>query len=216
MMIFDDATQTFLLDSFIVLGFVVFGVLFFLNRRSGALRPLRVDEAIQTRIRSSPDVHAEGPIAWSIGTLNEAATALRNQELQKRSAVRRDGNPVDVHVLLYDGAAPVAGKVLNRSRGGIRLVMSESVPVTSLLKIRANHAPDDSPWVEIEVRHVARDGAESLLGCRFTQEHSWGSFYCSARVFGYRCALNSRKAASGTVSTITRIHAATRGRGGAS
>ena len=33
MMIFDDATQTFLLDSFIVLGFVVFGVLFFLYRR---------------------------------------------------------------------------------------------------------------------------------------------------------------------------------------
>jgi hypothetical protein len=95
-------------------------------------------------------------------------------DLQKRASLRRDGNPVDVLVKLHDGLGdPFSAPVLDRSRGGLRLLVPEAVPVTSLIQVRAPHAPDEVPWVQLQVRRCRPKGDAWEVGCSFTEEQPW-------------------------------------------
>jgi PilZ domain len=93
---------------------------------------------------------------------------------EKRSSLRREGNPVEV---LVDGATaldqPIKGLVIDRSRGGLQLSLEQPVKVGSLLRVRPPTAPEDLPWVEILVRHCQARGDRWHLGCAFTEELPW-------------------------------------------
>ncbi len=112
--------------------------------------------------------------ARHLAELTSSGTAAElNDEIQ-RATLRRDGNPVEVFVSLQDGIdEPILGTVTDRSRGGLCLRVSESVPPTSLLKVRATHAPEGSPWVQLDVRRCEKQGDHWELGCRFTEDQPW-------------------------------------------
>ncbi len=100
---------------------------------------------------------------------------LSNGTREKRASLRRKGKPV--RVLMADAETtqePTTGWVLDRSRGGLYLVVSEPVAVGTMLSVRATHAPDTMPWVQVEIRRCHPKGNRWGLGCRFKRELAWG------------------------------------------
>jgi hypothetical protein len=178
MMIFDDATLSATLDVLIVLGVALFALLAYVTRGSASSRPLKATDAVRSRI-NAPNQRvgrSTETLAWSCGALSPSGAAARQEEAHKRSSLRRDGNPIEVLVSAQDGAAPpIPGTVIDRSRGGLRIRVPESLPVSSLLKVRASHSPEELPWVQLDVRNCQAAGDKWDLGCQFTQDHTWGT-----------------------------------------
>jgi hypothetical protein len=60
----------------------------------------------------------------------------------------------------------MAGEVVDRSRGGLAVVVAEQARVGERLRVRPATEPD-VPWAEVEVRHGRPGAGGWLLGCRF-------------------------------------------------
>ena len=87
---------------------------------------------------------------------------------EKRQAFRRVGR--EWTVLLRDPAAggdPWPGRVVDRSVGGLGLVVSQPAVIGTLLAVRAADASPTVPWTEVEVRSCQQQGGEWRLGCQF-------------------------------------------------
>ena len=95
----------------------------------------------------------------------------------RRSSVRRGGEPLKVFVAPgTDGAEAGEGLVVDRSRGGLCLVVNEPVEQGSLLRVRAAHVPDDdTQWVPVYVRRCQAQGDSWKLGCQFAENLPWST-----------------------------------------
>jgi hypothetical protein len=94
---------------------------------------------------------------------------------EKRSALRRQGNPIPIHISdATVTAEPWYGWVLDRSMGGLCLSVDSAVKIGTVLSVRPTHAPDTVPWIQIEVRRCREDGKTWELGCQFLKTPSWG------------------------------------------
>lgn len=94
--------------------------------------------------------------------------------LERRAALRRSGNPIAV--LISDAKTevqPIIGYVLNRSTGGLGLLVREPIEPGTILTVRAKDAPSEIPWVRMDVRSCRGDGGEWELGCRFQRTPPW-------------------------------------------
>lgn len=93
---------------------------------------------------------------------------------EKRASVRRKGNPVKILISDAEGQAkPHEGCVIDRSIGGLGMMVEEPVEVGTILSVRAVNAPASVPWVQIEVRNC-RKGAEAWeIGCQFVRTPPW-------------------------------------------
>jgi hypothetical protein len=92
----------------------------------------------------------------------------------RRSAMRREGEPLKVFVAPGANATEAGeGLVLNRSRGGLCLVVPEPVEKGRLIRVRAAHVPEDMPWIPIHVRHCQAKGGSWRLGCQFVEKLPW-------------------------------------------
>jgi hypothetical protein len=92
----------------------------------------------------------------------------------RRSSRRRGGDPVKVFVAPgTDAAAPGEGLVVDRSRGGLCLVVHDPVEQGSLLRVRAAHVPDDLHWVPVYVKRCQAQGDSWKLGCQFVENLPW-------------------------------------------
>jgi hypothetical protein len=93
---------------------------------------------------------------------------------ERRSAPRRKGNPVSVHICNGpDVSDPFQGWVLDRSAGGVRLLVDEAIPAGTLLKMRPTKAPVAFPWVSIKVKSCYPQRKSWNLGCQFLEKLSW-------------------------------------------
>jgi hypothetical protein len=93
---------------------------------------------------------------------------------ERRNSVRREGAPVKV--ILSSPAfrnGTMSGYVTDRSTGGLRVVMEGGVAPGSTIMIRANHAPESTPWVTIIVRSCKDQGEHYELGCEFEKTPPW-------------------------------------------
>lgn len=112
--------------------------------------------------------------AFGGGRVSEPAPSSRPGGQDHRGAVRRAGNPTPVWVA-GDGqyGRPDYALVLDRSTTGLRLAVSRDIRPGSLLSVRAESAPEDSPWVFVEVRHARSSGKFYEIGCRFVESPPW-------------------------------------------
>jgi hypothetical protein len=92
---------------------------------------------------------------------------------ERRTSVRRKGNPVGVVVLAGEAAKAEPGLVINRSKGGLCLSLPGPVAAGTILQVRACQAPEDIPWIRVLVRHCVAKGDRWNLGCQFTEELPW-------------------------------------------
>ena len=93
---------------------------------------------------------------------------------ERRRSTRRVGVPTAV--LLVDrqqGRNTQAAYVLDRSTGGLRLAVQNAFPQGTTLEVRAENAPEGTPWVPVSVRSCRRVNDFYEIGCQFEQELPW-------------------------------------------
>jgi hypothetical protein len=150
------------------------GVLFFLCYLVGGQSS--ITSGAHRGERLGPDL--DGPSTASQSALDSLTPTPRvqnpNAHRDKRSSLRRGGNPVAVFV--SDVEAPgksVQGRVLNRSRGGLCLSVPQAVEVGRVLAVRTSDYPEGLESVQVRVRHCQPKGASCRLGCQFLETHPW-------------------------------------------
>lgn len=92
----------------------------------------------------------------------------------RRSSSRREGSPV--RVILSSPAfrgQMEHGWVLDRSTGGLRIAISQPMPVGSVLQVRAENAPNTIPWVTVTVRSCRNERDRHEIGCAFDTTPPW-------------------------------------------
>jgi hypothetical protein len=90
----------------------------------------------------------------------------------RRRHLRREGRPTRIGISNGTGE-PVPGWVLNRSRGGLGIALDRPLAVGTQVEVRPFTAPDDVPWVKVEVRSCRPKGKRWYIGCRFSTELPW-------------------------------------------
>jgi hypothetical protein len=93
--------------------------------------------------------------------------------VEKRAGRRRWGNPTEVYVDARLWPGPVHGLVINRSTGGLALLLQNEVPAGTTIKVRSVEAPRSVPFVNLEVRHCRKAGQLFLIGCQFCADVPW-------------------------------------------
>jgi hypothetical protein len=93
---------------------------------------------------------------------------------EQRMAHRRTGNPVEVWVRLPpDELSQQHGYVLDRSVGGLCLLLENSFPNDTVLHVRPANAPPITPWVAVTVRSSRQTREGWQLGCQFIRTPPW-------------------------------------------
>lgn len=93
---------------------------------------------------------------------------------ERRRRRRRWGNPMDITVKTTEHPIhAVHGIVVNRSERGVALLVDEAFRPKAVLDIRTSEAPEDIPWVPVQVCHCRSAGHNWLIGCRFQEVVPW-------------------------------------------
>jgi hypothetical protein len=93
---------------------------------------------------------------------------------ERRLALRRGSDPFPVQ--LNDASAtgtPYRAHILDRSRSGLCIAVSNPVPAETILTVRSEVYPDTAVWVQIRVRHCRQKDNRWLLGCSFVSDQPW-------------------------------------------
>jgi hypothetical protein len=93
---------------------------------------------------------------------------------EKRASLRREGNPVEVFITdVEEQIEPVRGWVIDRSLGGIRLLLHEPVELSLTLNVRPRQAPPGTPWTQVVVKSCERKKNGYQAGCMFLRPPPW-------------------------------------------
>jgi hypothetical protein len=93
---------------------------------------------------------------------------LRRLLHDRRLAPRRWGDPREVRLARPEAGGPeIHGLVINRSPGGVGLLLDEAVPVGVRLRLRLVGVPADVPWLAVQVKHCRAAGLHWFIGCEF-------------------------------------------------
>jgi hypothetical protein len=68
---------------------------------------------------------------------------------------------------------PFQGWVIDRSSGGIRLLVDQSVAPGSVLSVRPTKAHPSFPWVQVKIKSCRPERNSWNLGCQFVQKLTW-------------------------------------------
>jgi len=65
------------------------------------------------------------------------------------------------------------GWVLNRSGGGLCLLVDEEIAPGTVLTVTPHLGPATFEWIQVEVKSCRPERQSWLLGCQFLQKLSW-------------------------------------------
>ncbi len=108
-----------------------------------------------------------------VSPLLTTAKRKKNSDPDRRAAPRRRGSRVEVYLADEAKTKQVIGWVIDRSMGGLCLLVEQPLDEGSALKVRPRSAPQTAPWLSIEVRSCRADGTEWEVGCRFLNPPQW-------------------------------------------
>jgi hypothetical protein len=94
---------------------------------------------------------------------------------ERRSSVRRRGK--QIKVLISDAEAleaPVEGWVMDRSMGGLCLLVYRAMEPGSILSVRTAEAPQTTPWVQVEIKNCRHNTNHWVIGCQYVRTPPWG------------------------------------------
>lgn len=92
----------------------------------------------------------------------------------RRTTVRREGPPVKILISSPAFKSGVdRGYVLDRSTGGLRVAMGVAMVPGSTMQVRAQNAPDTTPWVTVVIRSCRNTGKHYEIGCEFDKTPPW-------------------------------------------
>jgi len=88
----------------------------------------------------------------------------------KRRNPRRPGRSVEVYVAIPGSTSdPCKGVVLDRSVGGLGLLVGDEYPVESRISVLPASASKMTPWVEMQIKSCRRSGEDWEIGVQFLQ-----------------------------------------------
>jgi hypothetical protein len=105
--------------------------------------------------------------------LETARLSKRKSDPDRRSAPRRKGNRVEVFLTDDLKRSPIHGWVVDRSMGGLCLMVEKALTEGEVWQVRPRQAPQTAPWTAIEIRSCRADGGEWEVGCRFVKPPQW-------------------------------------------
>jgi hypothetical protein len=92
----------------------------------------------------------------------------------RRGAVRREGAPVRVllsSATFHNGVND--GYVVDRSTGGLRILIQSAIAPGSTMQVKAVNAPDTVGFVTVIVRSCRKNTDHFELGCEFEKTPPW-------------------------------------------
>ncbi|MFO0804533.1 MAG: PilZ domain-containing protein [Gemmataceae bacterium] len=92
----------------------------------------------------------------------------------RRGAVRREGAPVRVllsSTTFRNGVND--GYVVDRSTGGLRILIQSAIAPGSTMQVKAVNAPDNIGFVTVIVRSCRKNSDHFELGCEFEKTPPW-------------------------------------------
>lgn len=122
-------------------------------------------------VRHAPAV--EKPEEELPSNLVTATVLMKKSEPDRRTAPRRRGNHVEVYLTEDSKQSPVLAWVVDRSMGGLCLIVEQPVKEGAILNVRPRQAPQTAPWTAIEIRSCRADEGEWEVGCRFLKPPQW-------------------------------------------
>lgn len=144
-----------------VVAILVLTYLFFFRRRRGKLE---FDPA-SIAVPSSRVVDEEKAATWAPPEQSYA---------DRRGTVRRDGAPVRVLLSSTSFRNGVNdGYVVDRSTGGLKLLIQSAMAPGSTMQVRAANAPDTVGFVTVIVRSCRKHTDHFELGCEFEKTPPW-------------------------------------------
>jgi hypothetical protein len=117
-------------------------------------------------LRSRPPLDDKAGAAFS-------GTFLQGTIRDRRCAIRRRGNSVEVRLFTAPDKTPLRGWVLDRSVGGLCLLVEQEVAKGSTLRVRPRNASATTPGTDIIVRSCRPRGDQYELGCQFQGTPTW-------------------------------------------
>jgi hypothetical protein len=132
------------------------------GRRRRVIDPAKLVPASSAPV---PAGSAEHAMAWAPPEQSYA---------DRRGSVRREGTPVKVMVSSSSLRTGVhEAYVVDRSTGGLRIVMPQAVPPGSTLQVRAENAPDTVGFVTLIVRSCRKEPDHFVVGTEFEKTPPW-------------------------------------------
>lgn len=100
---------------------------------------------------------------------------LKGVTQDRRASPRRKGNIVEVEVKVTpQGDEPLLrGLVIDRSQGGLRLLLDVALDEGFVVKVRPTAVGSAAMWAEVTIRSCKREGTQYKMGCQFHQMPSW-------------------------------------------
>jgi hypothetical protein len=93
---------------------------------------------------------------------------------ERRSNLRRYGSPTQVYVSDIElSGDPLPGWVVDRSSGGLGLMLTRPLEVDNVINVRAANVPESTAWVQVRVRHCRPTEGGYQVGCKFQSEQPW-------------------------------------------
>jgi hypothetical protein len=122
-------------------------------------------ELLATSLPNAATANDEKALSWAPPEQSYA---------DRRGAVRREGAPVRVVLSSPSFRNGVNdGYVVDRSTGGLRIVMQAMIAPGSTLQVRAVNAPDTVGFVTVIVRSCRKNGDHNEVGCEFEKTPPW-------------------------------------------
>ncbi len=94
---------------------------------------------------------------------------------ERRQSPRRGGQSIKVSIQLANDTHTVfEGYVMDRSMGGLRLLVDRTLSQGQMLNVRSTDAPETVTSVQVQVRRISQLPDKSYeLGCQFTRTPPW-------------------------------------------
>lgn len=141
--------------------------LHWLQQAGPAAPDLAADLEAATEPEAAGEVHEEVVAELDLENQPEEAAA------ERRASIRRKGNPIPVRVTRGDTGELSEGWVVDRSSGGVRILLDQAIPARTSLSIRPVKAVTTFPWIKAEVRSCKPERGGYALGCMFLQKLTW-------------------------------------------
>lgn len=92
---------------------------------------------------------------------------------ERRRSKRRWLNPISVSFYTALEGKSRHGIVVNRSSGGVAILVDHDIPQDETLFVRTLEAPPGVPVIQVKVRHSRRAGRMYLVGCQYCGDEPW-------------------------------------------
>jgi hypothetical protein len=109
-----------------------------------------------------------------LSELRKYPNQLGSDGKDRRATTRRQGNVVSVTLTGPQGREhSLSGWVMNRSGGGLCLLVDEEVSPGTVLTVTPHLGLTAFEWIQVEVKSCRPERKSWLLGCQFIEKLSW-------------------------------------------